>query len=432
MILPIALGVLAIVIIIAVIVIGRKIYRNEIAKAQDNYAYYNMMGYASYDDKDYEAAAAYFAKALTYDEGAEDIDMMMYLRDCYVALGEDEKADEILQQVLEVNPYYQNAIILLITEYDENEDYEAIRELYDSVSASKDEELIALFDSFQCDLPKASYEGGEYSSDISVELKAEEGATIYCTTDGSDPTKAGTLYEDPFEMSEGSYTISFYAINAYGFASDVVTEEYTIQYKAPEDATISPGSGSYQTTSVQFITIGNVSKTGAAYYTTDGSTPTENSTKYTGPFELPIGNTTIKVIVIDDNGLSSGVTTATYTLTFVDKYTDEECQELVWAQLAELGYCDASTHLDASGTEYALGYYSKKTISDQVIYLYNLYVGPDKQTYYVGCDANEGTVYMVNGYGDEYILSILESYSAPTEESTAEASTGETMETVAE
>ena len=50
------------------------------------------------------------------------------------------------------------------------------------------------------------------------------------------------------------------------------------------------------------------------YYTLDGSTPTAESTKYTGTFEaFGLGNVTIKAIAVRDNYFDSEITTFTYT-----------------------------------------------------------------------------------------------------------------------
>lgn len=50
------------------------------------------------------------------------------------------------------------------------------------------------------------------------------------------------------------------------------------------------------------------------YYTLDGSTPTAESTKYTGTFEtFGLGNVTIKAIALSDNYFDSEITTFTYT-----------------------------------------------------------------------------------------------------------------------
>lgn len=74
--------------------------------------------------------------------------------------------------------------------------------------------------------------------------------------------------------------------------------------------TFSPAGGTYTTAQTVSISCGI---TGAAiYYTTDGSTPSNNSTPYTGAITIS-KTTTLKAIAIK-NGSSSDVTTATYVI----------------------------------------------------------------------------------------------------------------------
>ena len=51
-----------------------------------------------------------------------------------------------------------------------------------------------------------------------------------------------------------------------------------------------------------------------AYYTTDKSEPTTSSTKYTGPVEMPEGETIFKAVLVNAKGRVSGITTRNYVL----------------------------------------------------------------------------------------------------------------------
>jgi hypothetical protein len=65
-----------------------------------------------------------------------------------------------------------------------------------------------------------------------------------------------------------------------------------------------------------YVVLSSENEDAEIYYTTDGSDPTTASTNYTGPFQLPIGVTTVKAIGVD-GVCQSDVFTFTYT------YTDE-------------------------------------------------------------------------------------------------------------
>lgn len=77
--------------------------------------------------------------------------------------------------------------------------------------------------------------------------------------------------------------------------------------------TITPNSGTYSYG--QTLTM---SATGSAniYYTTDGSTPTASSSKYTVPITLPLGSTNLKAIAI---GASASSNVASYTYNIIEK-----------------------------------------------------------------------------------------------------------------
>jgi hypothetical protein len=80
---------------------------------------------------------------------------------------------------------------------------------------------------------------------------------------------------------------------------------------------ISPAGGTtmYTSGNLNLVTITDTLAGAAIYYTTNGSTPTSSSTLYTAPFTLTApGSATVNAIAVAPGYASSGVATATYTV----------------------------------------------------------------------------------------------------------------------
>ena len=81
--------------------------------------------------------------------------------------------------------------------------------------------------------PTFSPEGGTYTEVQTVTITCTTaGATIYYTTDGTNPTNGSTLYSAPITVNE-TMTLKAIAYNSEGQASAVATAAYTIQLPTP-------------------------------------------------------------------------------------------------------------------------------------------------------------------------------------------------------
>jgi hypothetical protein len=135
------------------------------------------------------------------------------------------------------------------------------------------------------------------------------GATIYYTTDGSTPTTASTKYTGAISVTS-SKTIKAMA-TASGFSNSAVASAAYVIQSAAATPTFSPVAGTYSST--QSVTISDTTAGATIYYTTDGSTPTTSSTKYTGAISVA-ATTTIRAIASATGFSNSAVASATYTI----------------------------------------------------------------------------------------------------------------------
>jgi hypothetical protein len=125
----------------------------------------------------------------------------------------------------------------------------------------------------------------------------------------------GTLYTGPIAVSSTQtlYAVAGAAFTAVvGLPSDVIAGAYTIG-GAPTAATpaFSPVAGTY--TSPQTVALSDSTSGATLYYTTNGTTPTTSSTKYSGPITVA-STETLKAIAVASGYANSAVATATYTI----------------------------------------------------------------------------------------------------------------------
>ncbi len=130
------------------------------------------------------------------------------------------------------------------------------------------------------DTPTFSPVAGTYATAQTVTISdGTPGSTIYYTTNGFTPTTSSTVYTAPFIVAAWE-TVEAIATAPGSSQSAVALAPYTIGNPAAAAPTFSPGAGNYAST--QTVTISDATAGAAIYYTTDGSTPTTNSTPYTG------------------------------------------------------------------------------------------------------------------------------------------------------
>ena len=190
--------------------------------------------------------------------------------------------------------------------------------------------------------------GGNFVGSMEVEIScATEGAAIYYTTDGSEPTEDCEAYIKAFEITETT-TVKAIAVNEAG-SSNVATAVYTRVAATPE---ISFADATFAESVEVTITIADGT---TAYYTLNGKTPTAESDEC--PETLTIkADATLLVIAYDEDGYASPVVkqafkkaasgasgAATGTATLVEDVADLTVGDKVVIVAAESDYALSTT-----------------------------------------------------------------------------------------
>jgi hypothetical protein len=138
---------------------------------------------------------------------------------------------------------------------------------------------------------------------------SQAGVSFYYTTNGSTPTTSSTLYTGPITVNV-TETIEAIAVETGYTNSPASSMLYTIAPILPAP-TFSLAAGTYSTS--QKVTISDATAGTTIYYTTNGTTPTTSSTKYSSAISVS-ATETLKAIAVESGYCNSPADTATYTI----------------------------------------------------------------------------------------------------------------------
>lgn len=254
--------------------------------------------------KDYTTAEAYYKQAIS--KNTKKADAYTGLADVYLSQDKTDEGTTLFEEAVSKqsgNVELYKACMDFYLKSDQNME---IPELLDSVSDSMLEKL----SDYVVDEPKFSLEDSTTYDDVQKLLLTADKDTIYYTTDGTDPDLTSTKYtSEGIQISEGETTIKAIAVNKKGVPSSISKKIYTVEFPVEDAPAVSPSTGQYDE-AVQIEV--KVPDGYTAYYTTDGTDPTTASTKYTGPIDMPKGETLFKVVLVNGKGRMSGITTRNY------------------------------------------------------------------------------------------------------------------------
>jgi Chitobiase/beta-hexosaminidase C-terminal domain len=162
----------------------------------------------------------------------------------------------------------------------------------------------------QAAAPAISPASESFTSSVTVTMTdSTPGASIHYTTNGTTPTAASPAYSGPITVTV-TETIHAVAVATGYLDSNISSATYTKSTQAVMP-TFSPAPGTYS--AAQQVTIKSTTAGATIYYTTNGTTPTTASTKYTGPVAIS-STTTLKAIATAPGLTNSAVASGLYTI----------------------------------------------------------------------------------------------------------------------
>lgn len=252
---------------------------------------------------EYTKATDYFRRALSKDKTKPDA--YKGLSKVYIGQNDLSEAESLFLGALEKQP--ENAEL-----------YRAVFEFYldtkqpmgiPALLSSADSKILEELPEYVVSEPEFSLDDKTVFDDVQqLTITSSDGKVCY-TTDDSLPDTDSTEFKEPIQLSEGTNIIKAIAINKNGVPSQTVEKQFVIELPIEDAPAVSPSTGQYDY--AQSIEV-KVPDEYEAFYTMDGTDPTTASDKYTGPIEMPKGETLFKAILVTKSGRVSGITTRNY------------------------------------------------------------------------------------------------------------------------
>lgn len=317
--------------------------------------YLNNQAIEAVNDQDYYKAAQIY-KTLR-KENTQDAYWYIQEANAKLLLDKPDEAYNLGLLALEAEENRDMAYDFLLSYLESQENYIEMNRVLKNCEF---EEIKEKYWEHLCLLPEINFESGTY--DKSLEIKFQEGfqGSIYYTLDKTVPDINSLKYKEPIILGNGLHTLTAIYENAFGMFSEPVVFEYQITSDIPLAPAVIPDSGTYSYAEMIEVEIEQGTR---VYYTTDATQPTENSTEYTAPVPMPLGESNFNFVAYSSKGIAGKVTTKKYNLDIKMNISKEDAVMFLMQELITAGHIlnfNGSIQ-DRNGV---FQYFYKYTISD--------------------------------------------------------------------
>jgi len=270
---------------------------------------------------------AYFTRSLemlsvAVEREPKNVDALVLMGQAYTELGRIEEAKAIYQSLIsDIAPAHPSAyrnLIKILQQEGYHAEALALMKMA-SENASSTQEFEVMLREYTPESPKFSWEEGRYNEEKDLTISVPEGQTVYYSIDGTDPSESGLVYQPGMiiHIPEGKMTVKAIGFTQEGMPSEQIEANYTVIIPTPAAPKSNYASGVYKKAPKVTLRPGSEDKKEndmivAIYYTLDGRQATTESTLYTEPIQLPIGDSRLRAIAVASNGKVSYEMNVTY------------------------------------------------------------------------------------------------------------------------
>ena len=277
----------------------------------NSYTGYMQRANRALNSSEYEEAIIRFEKAIHKNEKRPEA--YTGLANVYLAKDDESEAEEVFKNAVERQPDNAQIYRAFLAFLENTKQPKKIPVILDECGYDS---VLEALPEYYCSAPTYSLDKNAYDEVQELALDSD-GNTIYYTLDGSEPTTSSTKYSEPIQIGEGETTVNAVAINKRGIPSLSLSRTYTVELPVEDAPAVKPSSGRYtKPTQISII----VPEGYEAYYALNVTEFTKDSpeaVKYTGPIDMPEGNTIFSAILVNSRGKASDITIRNYELQII-------------------------------------------------------------------------------------------------------------------